>query len=819
MDTVSFPAKVFEFTRSRHRAIVIVWTIILIPSVCLAPSAFTDFSYAINFEMNADNHAFKNIFPGEEMQSPFYVHVIAEDENIITDIRNLQVKRFMIDLADKASVSEFSDHILSLYENYFTVDTNGHHILAKRYLAHDLMSTYSSFRMTMNLTESFIQYDFHYALVRWTEELKEKHLNASYSINISGVFSAILDSQLGSLQSMKTIEIVAIPLTLLVMYSLLRSFRFLIIPGVATLLTLATAFAVLYLLFLSGMYLSVVITAMTAVSGMALSMDYALFIITRYFEEMHSGKSHEVSLKHAMIAAGEVIVVSGSVLVLCFLTLSTSSAGFVQGIGVSLCITAIAAIALSLTLIPAVMLTFPDFFINWVPKSRTQQPSHEEENEGLLGREAQRAKSGRESLWIRVTAFILTHRYVILVFMAISSILCGVYGFQIPVSARIKVGSTGSMQKIINRFDDSFGPGAYLPYTIVFLTNPSTEGAPKSAFTKEFFQLCQPILKDLMQVLPGTEVLGALHFNGSEIPFETWSEAINNQDGEANELARSLIELSNRLSNLPSADAYQNATAQQVVLTLPIDATSPEGHEWLRKARGIQSRIDVPIEVYIANGGTFLVDLVDGQLSYLIVSMTIAVVVVAVIIGIAFHSALIPLWTSASVMATLAWTLTALRIFFAEPMWQRRSLLGPGEVMWTGIVVTSFFVVGFAFDFDIFVLTRIMEYSEHGLSHFDSIKLAIERTGPVITTAALLMGISFAAMGIGGFVHDDGVFQQLGFALVFSLAFDAFVVRSVIVPVMMGIVSDIGYWPRRGLFLTGALSLKREDTRSSDKVV
>ena len=90
-------------------------------------------------------------------QSPFYVHVIAEDENIITDIRNLQVKRFMIDLADKASVSEFSDHILSLYENYFTVDTNGHHILAKRYLAHDLMSTYSSFRMTMNLTESFIQ--------------------------------------------------------------------------------------------------------------------------------------------------------------------------------------------------------------------------------------------------------------------------------------------------------------------------------------------------------------------------------------------------------------------------------------------------------------------------------------------------------------------------------------------------------------------------------------------------------------------------------------------------------------------------------------
>ena len=67
-----------------------------------------------------------------------------------------------------------------------------------------------------------------------------------------------------------------------------------------------------------------------------------------------------------------------------------------QGIGVSLCITAIAAIALSLTLIPAVMLTFPDFFINWVPKSLTQQPSHEEENEGLLGREAQRAKSGRE---------------------------------------------------------------------------------------------------------------------------------------------------------------------------------------------------------------------------------------------------------------------------------------------------------------------------------------------------------------------------------------------------------------------------------------
>jgi len=95
---------------------------------------------------------------------------------------------------------------------------------------------------------------------------------------------------------------------------------------------------------------------------LALSIDYALFLLTRFSEEIKGGSSMSTAVREMLIHSGATICGSGFTLALCFLVLLLFPVQMIQSIGVGVVISILSCMAVNLTLIPALLFECPGFF-------------------------------------------------------------------------------------------------------------------------------------------------------------------------------------------------------------------------------------------------------------------------------------------------------------------------------------------------------------------------------------------------------------------------------------------------------------------------
>lgn len=100
---------------------------------------------------------------------------------------------------------------------------------------------------------------------------------------------------------------------------------------------------------------------------------------------------------------------------------------------------------------------------------------------------------------------------------------------------------------------------------------------------------------------------------------------------------------------------------------------------------------------------------------------------------------------------------------------------------------------GLLTDYGLFLLTRIKEEREKGVSDRKAIALGLERTGRVITAAALLFGVAVGAFSTSGLL----LLKVSSIAIVLTVLLDAFVVRPLLVPSLMTILGRWNWWPRK----------------------
>jgi len=107
------------------------------------------------------------------------------------------------------------------------------------------------------------------------------------------------------------------------------------------------------------------------------------------------------------------------------------------------------------------------------------------------------------------------------------------------------------------------------------------------------------------------------------------------------------------------------------------------------------------------------------------------------------------------------------------------------------------FIIAFALstDYGVFLLARIKESYDEGLSARDAVAHGLERTGRLVTAAALLFCVA-----IGAFVTSDIFFiKELGFGAALAVAIDATFVRALLVPALLGLIGDRAWWAPRPL--------------------
>jgi RND superfamily putative drug exporter len=100
------------------------------------------------------------------------------------------------------------------------------------------------------------------------------------------------------------------------------------------------------------------------------------------------------------------------------------------------------------------------------------------------------------------------------------------------------------------------------------------------------------------------------------------------------------------------------------------------------------------------------------------------------------------------------------------------------------------FGFGLSMDYEVFLLSRIVEFHRHGAGNDRAVSLGLQRTGRIITSAALLIVIVF-----GGFVAGDIlIIKEMGVALVAAVAIDATLVRMLLVPATMTVLGRWNWW-------------------------
>ena len=117
-----------------------------------------------------------------------------------------------------------------------------------------------------------------------------------------------------------------------------------------------------------------------------------------------------------------------------------------------------------------------------------------------------------------------------------------------------------------------------------------------------------------------------------------------------------------------------------------------------------------------------------------------------------------------------------------------------GVATWVPILLFAF-LFGLSMDYEVLLLSRVREAWLSTGNNRESVAFGLEKTGRLITSAALIMVIAFGSFLLGHQIQ----FKEFGFGLVISIAVDATLIRVILVPSIMEIMGDWNWWVPKSL--------------------
>ena len=182
----------------------------------------------------------------------------------------------------------------------------------------------------------------------------------------------------------------------------------------------------------------------------------------------------------------------------------------------------------------------------------------------------------------------------------------------------------------------------------------------------------------------------------------------------------------------------------------------------------------------------------DAALNAALIKYVIVIVVISLILMVLiFRSALIPL------IATLGYLLSVVAAFGASTAvfqwgWSFPRIQAPqGDPMMSLLPILLVGVLfGLAMDYQVFLVTRIQEMHNKGLSPKEAIVEGFSRSAPVLVAAATIMTVVFAGFATSSFAVAAGI----SFGLMIGVVADAFIVRLVLMPAVLSLLGKSAWW-------------------------
>ncbi len=237
----------------------------------------------------------------------------------------------------------------------------------------------------------------------------------------------------------------------------------------------------------------------------------------------------------------------------------------------------------------------------------------------------------------------------------------------------------------------------------------------------------------------------------------------------------------------PSSSAFARPAGTWLMVTPAATMVSARGEELVKQIRAI----DAPFAFGVEGRGAELVDTKAAIAARLPYALAIIAGVTFVLLFLVFGSLLVPL--KAIVLNLLSLTATFGAMVWVFQDGHLSGLLGftaTGQLDVTMPILMFCIAFGLSMDYEVFLLSRIKE--EHDL-HGDNtraVAMGLERTGRIVTAAAVLLAVTFVAFGTSGV----SIIKLFGLGLALAIVMDATVIRGLLVPAFMRLAGEANWW-------------------------
>jgi len=208
------------------------------------------------------------------------------------------------------------------------------------------------------------------------------------------------------------------------------------------------------------------------------------------------------------------------------------------------------------------------------------------------------------------------------------------------------------------------------------------------------------------------------------------------------------------------------------------------------------------VDMYLFGGYTTTLDVQTALYKLVPVMISTTLIVVILFVPASFGFIFLAIRLLFTVFVSLSLTYGFMVIVYQPGKGQDAfGVLTPDILTSTGIywiipLMSFSILVGLALDYDIFLVSRLVEFRKLGWSDNAAMCLAIEKTGGIITAAGVIMSISFAGL----LLTKSTVLNQYGFSLFIGVAIDTFLVRTMVVPLvvtLVGMNDKLNWWPSK----------------------
>jgi RND superfamily putative drug exporter len=239
----------------------------------------------------------------------------------------------------------------------------------------------------------------------------------------------------------------------------------------------------------------------------------------------------------------------------------------------------------------------------------------------------------------------------------------------------------------------------------------------------------------------------------------------------------------------PGTPVQLDATTWQLDVAAAGDPAGDAAQRLVEETRAVDAGPGV--HALVAGPAAEFVDQQSAIGSRLALALGLLVTLTLLVLWLMTGSVVLPVKAVLMNALTVAASLGVLTFVFQDG--RLTGLLGytpNGGIEPTDFLVTATLIFALSTDYGVFLLGRIKEVRDGGLGERESVAVGVQRTGAVVTAAAILL-----AVAIGAFSTSSISFiQQIGVATAFGVLVDAFVVRSLLVPSLMGLLGRYNWW-------------------------